>query len=345
MIKNFFSILFVIISAALLVNCTGLSPKSSASPSYEIRAAMDIGSGSTNLKVAEVDMTTNKVIKVIFEDSKIVPYQKHLEKSPSSLFDKEVMDLGIKAIKDLKSEALQHGAKKVVAVATAAFRSAKNAPEFADQIRRETGIDLYIIDQKVEGQIAFTAALSKSESKEGDVVVWDIGGGSFQLTAVDQHHEFIVSRGHFASEPFKKFIITMIQGSDINTVNSPNPMNKENIDMALTKSMQVAQETDPFIINKIKESKTKVLAVGNLFYFGIRKLADDKPVISQEDLQLAIDKMQGKSDEQLGGAYPDVRVSNAILVLGFMKELNISHMEILDINNADGVLTTEAYWK
>jgi exopolyphosphatase / guanosine-5'-triphosphate,3'-diphosphate pyrophosphatase len=341
--KRIIFVVFLAVVAGLLLFSNG-TPAIISGSQHEIRAAIDVGSGSTNLKVAEVDPATNKVIKIIFEDAVRVSYQNQLEKTSTGLFDKEIMDLGMKTMKDFKAKAIHHGATKVVAVATAAFRNAKNAHEFAEKIRQETGIEMYIIDQQMEGQLAFMAAVAKSDSDPGHIVVWDIGGGSFQLTAMDNHHQFIVSRGVFASEPFKKFIVTMIQGKDISKVSSPNPMSEENVKQALTKAEQVAQDTDPYIVKELEKGDVKVLAVGDLFNFGIRGVVDNKNVITADDLQNAVNEMQGKDDEKLGGVYVDVRVSNAILVLGFMKQLHIDQVQVLDVNNADGVLVSTLYW-
>ena len=49
--------------------------------SGEVRAAIDIGSGSTNLKVAKVDPNTDKILIQLYEKSISVPYQKQLELS------------------------------------------------------------------------------------------------------------------------------------------------------------------------------------------------------------------------------------------------------------------------
>src|ERR1700757_1467302 len=90
----------------------------------EIRAAIDIGSGATNLKVAKVDPKTNKILILLYDKSIPVPYQKHLEQSTNQTFDPTVMQQGIRTIKALKELADSYHVKKVVAVATAAFRKA-----------------------------------------------------------------------------------------------------------------------------------------------------------------------------------------------------------------------------
>lgn len=309
----------------------------------EIRAALDIGSGATNLKVAKVDLNTDKIISQIFEQSILVPYQKYLEQSPNNTFDQEVMDQGIKAIQTLKEVADGYKAKKVVAIATAAFRKADNAKEFAQEVERTTGVRVRIIDQDEEGILAFRGALAITPVEADKAIVWDIGGGSMQLTTLTNEGTYFVEKGKTASIPFKNAIIENIEHKDLKATASPNPMNENTIREALLYAGQLSQLTDPYIQEKIKLPTTQILAVGSLFNYGILPLVDEKKA-TQDNLEKAIMKMANKTDQELSGL-AEVAVSNPVLVLGYMKGLEIPKVTILSINNADGALTYPAYWE
>lgn len=313
----------------------------------ELRAAMDVGSGSTGMKVVQYDLAKHKVVKLVFDEQRRVPYMRHLEISKDNRFDPEVMQMGISAIKEFKQIADDLGVKKVVAIATAAFRKAANGEEFANEIKKETGVDFYIIDQVKEGELGFEGAAVKADLTPESAlnsIVWDIGGGSVQLTAQKNDGSFIVGRGEFASDPFKLYIIGTLQKKDVQTVHSPNPISESQKEEGLKKVMEVASKIDAVIVDKLKEEKVKVLAVGDLFYYGIRGTNHGNPVVTQADLEKEIAHMIGKSDEDLGGSFADVRVSNAILVLGYMKQLGIQQVEILDVNNSDGGVVDPQFW-
>ncbi len=330
----------------LIVAFFWLRTEPSLSGPTEIRAAMDIGSGATNLKVAEVDLNTDKIISKIFEQSIPVPYQKHLEQSSTQTFDKEVMDQGIKAIKTLKEIANSYQAKKVVAVATAAFRKAANAQQFAQEIEQKTGVYVRIIDQDEEGILAFRGALAITSVQTQNAVVWDIGGGSMQLTTLTDVGTYLVDKGKTASIPFKNAIIQDIKKKDIQAVHSPNPMNLEEMQEAIQYAEKASSSTDPFIKNKIKNPHTQILAVGNLFNYGIRPLVHNQTHVIQNQLETSIRDLANKTDDQLpGGSLVEVTVSNPLLVLGYMKGLGIHQIEVVNINNADGALTYPAYWE
>ncbi|MBA2367469.1 MAG: hypothetical protein H0V82_00410 [Candidatus Protochlamydia sp.] len=312
----------------------------------ELRAALDIGSGATNLKIAKVDPKTNKIISQIFDKSIPVPYQKHLEQSSNNTFDQEVMDQGLQAIKELKQVAEDHHVKKVIGVATAAFRQAANAPQFAEKIERETGVQVRIINQDEEGILAFRGALALTPAEPENTVVWDIGGGSMQLTTLTEAGTYLVEKGKTASIPFKNGIIEQIQHKNLNTVQSPNPMSDQEVQAALQYAGRLALQTDPYVIEKIQSPGTQVLAAGSLFNYGILPLVSDKKVASAAELEQAVKKMVSKTDAELpGGSLVEVAVSNPVLVLGYMQALQIPQVEVVKVNNADGALTYPPYWE
>lgn len=337
-------LLCVVIGLSLALAWLHTIPYSSSD--IELRAAMDIGSGATNMKIAKVNPHTDKIISIIFEQSIPVAYQKQLEQTGDDLFNRETMDQGIKAIKVLKASADSYKVKKIVAVATAAFRQAKNNQSFVKEIKQQTGVDVKVISQDEEGFLAFRAALAKVPTPADQAVVWDIGGGSLQMTFQKKDGQYVVAKGATASAPFKNSIIEKVQGKDPTKVHSPNPMNKEQMQQAIQMAGMIAiQSIDPDVQSKIKEKGTEVLAVGNLFNYGIRSLVDGNPVATQYQLEKATEKMEGKSDSEISkDAFADVAVSNSLMVIGFMKALDIEKVTILDVNNADGALTYAPFW-
>jgi exopolyphosphatase/guanosine-5'-triphosphate,3'-diphosphate pyrophosphatase len=312
----------------------------------ELRAALDIGSGATNLKIAKVDPKTNKIISQIFDKSIPVPYQKHLEQSSDNTFDREVMEQGLQAIKELKQTAENYHVKKVIGVATAAFRQAVNAPQFAKEIEQQTGVQVRIINQDEEGILAFRGALALTPAEPEKTVVWDIGGGSMQLTTLTEAGTYLVEKGKTASIPFKNAIIEQIQHKNLSVVQSPNPMSPEEIQAALHYAGNLALQTDPYVVTKIQTPGTQVLAAGSLFNYGILPLVSDKKIASAAELEQAVLKMANKTDAELpGGSLVEVAVSNPVLVLGYMNALQIPQVEVVKVNNADGALTYRPYWE
>lgn len=311
----------------------------------EIRAAIDIGSGATNLKVAKVDPKTNKILHILFEKSIPVPYQKHLEQSTNQTFDQEVMNQGVQAIQSLKDTAMTYQANKVIAVATAAFRKATNAEQFARDIEQKTGVQVRIINQDEEGILAFRGALAVTSVQPEQAITWDIGGGSMQFTTLTEAGTYLVEKGETASIPFKNHVIQQIKRQDLQAIASPNPLTLEEMQEAINAAAQIAQSTDPYIRTKLHEPNTQVLGVGSLFNYAIKPLVNHSTV-NREALEKAVLALANKTDADLpGGALAEVAVTNPMLVFGYMVGLDIQKVEIINVNNADGALTYPPYWQ
>lgn len=311
-----------------------------------IRAAIDIGSGATKLKVAEVDLDSKKIDKVLATENFSVQYQETLLNSKDHLFTEAIMQQGIDAISKSKAIAESHGAKKVVAVATASFRSAKNAEEFIERIYQETGVRVYIIDQDLEGILNFEAATAEVEFPPEDIIVWDIGGGSYQFTTLDKEGKIVVYRGTDASVPFRNHVITHIKRQDLKETNTPNPISPNQMSQTQAKAREIAEKVDAVFKEKILNPDTKVVGVGNIFAYNIHPIVSKNSPYTQEQLDCAIQRLIGKTDLQVGGGdYANVFITNPALVIGFMQSLGIDEVHIEDINNADGALLYPEFWQ
>lgn len=337
-----------IFSFFLLLLLVGITPSyaQSRDPDVVVRAALDVGSGATKLRVAEVNLRNHKIERILTTQSFSVPYQEQLLQSKDGTFNDQVMTTGLDAMKQSAEIARKYGAEKVIAVATAAFRKAHNAPEFIDRIYNETGIPVYVIDQELEGKLAFQAAQSELGVNPLNLVVWDIGGGSLQLTAMNSQHHYVIYRGHEASIPFRNHVIEKIERKSLQDTSSPNPMTFEQIFQSMRHARYVASEVDHYFKHKISEPQTVVVGVGNIFSYQIMPMLGNKETITMNELAKSVNSLVGKTDKDVGGGdFANVYVTNAILVLGHMDALNIQKMQIADINPADGALVYSPFWQ
>ena len=90
------------------------------------------------------------------------------------------MGRAMEALRDFKAIATGAGARRIVAVATAAMRDAGNGALFAERLRRELGIRIEIIEGGEEARFGFTGAVRGLAVSSG--LLFDLGGGSMQLT-------------------------------------------------------------------------------------------------------------------------------------------------------------------
>lgn len=311
-----------------------------------IRAAIDIGMGGPKLQIAEVDLHTNKIVKTLYTQRYFVNFYDNVSKNADAQLTLNIMEEGLKAFKDAVETAKFFNPNDIVAIATASFRSAVNGIQFANDIQNATGIKVHIVDQNLEGKLAFQAVLSKIDVDDGKLVVWDVGGGSIQFITKASDGSYSIDCGEEGVGAFKDHIIENIQNRNTQYFKSPNPMTSQNIIQATAYARNLAKKVDRVFKDKINISTTTIVGAGSVFGFGIAGLLSNKTTFSVEDLDIVVQTLAGKTDADLGGGdYAFCEGSNAVLVLGFMQTLNIKQMHIINVNNADGAMTYQPFWK
>jgi exopolyphosphatase / guanosine-5'-triphosphate,3'-diphosphate pyrophosphatase len=309
----------------------------------ERRAAIDVGSGGTKVAIADVDTETDRIVQIVFESSFSVPYQASLDKSSDGTFDEETQGLGLKTFKEIKEITSAHGVQKIVAVATSAFRKANNCTHFINEIENETQIQVRVITQREEGEIAYFSALATGVNPD-EAVVWDIGTGSLQITTQNESGGLSVYMGEqMGSVAFKSYIIGAIQEDEVGDKNSPNPMSEDDVKMADRYARAFARKAYPLIKEKIQASGS-VIGIGRLFYNSIRPIASENQVITRKALRKFIDNSLNKTDEELNNPFAHVDVSNSILTLAIMKALHIHEIHPIETTTTKGMLIYPSYW-
>lgn len=309
----------------------------------ERRAAIDVGSGSTKVTIADVDTEKEVILSILFEESFPVPYQAYLESSYDGSFDENIRSLGMHTFHQIKDITEEYQVQKTAAVATAAFREASNGYGFANEVYNETGIPLQVIPQREEGVLAFFSGIAESDSDPENTIVWDIGTGSFQITALNDSDDLTVFMGGVGSIPFRNYIIDLIQGKDSNVITTPNPMTEDEVKDADRFARSMGRKAYPLIKEKIKQDETKLIGIGRLFSNSIGPNGQDGTIV-RKDLRTFINGSVGLTDDELDNPYANVDVSNAILVLAFMKALHIHEIEIVDTKSTRGMLIYTPYW-
>ena len=338
---------------SLLVGCSATQKLGNVfSPSEKVnceitRAAIDIGSGSTRLKVAKVDRCKSKVLNVLLEREEKVDYKEDLLKSRSDNFSEEIMNTGLATLKTLKTEAEKFSPKEYVAVATAAFREAKNGQKFIEKINVELWINPRIISQGEEALLGFYGSAENLGATPENTVIWDIGGSSQQIIKYNGKDKFSIYEGKLGAVTFKEYILKRIKRSG---GKSPNPINSYHAKLAVEHAKSTALKTVKKDIREfLHDSKNaKVLGIGGVHYYSVKNQIDptgEKDTYTVGDVEKALDAKIGKTDADLGNPkYVETDVSNLALVFGFMKALNIYEIKTAKVNMTDGLLLNHKYW-
>ncbi|MCB0392970.1 MAG: hypothetical protein KDD25_00330 [Bdellovibrionales bacterium] len=309
------------------------------------RAAFDIGSESTRIKVADVDTCHFKIVKVILDESRKVSYKNDISNSPKKKFSEQIKVSGINALTELKLMADKLDPKPIeyVGLATSAWRDAINSEEFAERVRKETKISIHVITQKLEAKMGYLGALATTQNASAGAVVWDIGGGSQQIITKSDD-DFVVFESQMASVDFKNLVIKNVKMKDPKRVSTPNPISPTQAGKAKALAKGVVKDAPEEIRKAIKENPEQIYGIGGVHYYSIRGQTKTQTEYSSDDVQKAVQAQSGKSDQQVGGEYASTDVTNLILVQGMMEALGISKVKLAKVNMTDGALVYSAIW-
>lgn len=303
----------------------------------ERRAIIDVGSGGTKYAIADYHCDTGE-LHVILEGKISVAYQRALENSPEREFDRAIRTEGLAAFREIKEVCETYQVDKIHAVATEAFRQAgESGRAFTEEVLGATGISVNIIDQTVEGCIAYYNALQNTSLEEKELVVWEIGTGSFQIVAKGAE-DYHFHMGAMGSVPFYTEILKEVEG-DILSIDETGLQKADRLARA------IARKGEKMLKERIREEADRhVVGIGNFFVRSLGQYAQDPTHITRSDLRHFIRETL-ENDTTSEDPFLRMDLSNAILALGFMKALQIHEIHTLDVSNTEAMLTYSPFWK
>jgi exopolyphosphatase/guanosine-5'-triphosphate,3'-diphosphate pyrophosphatase len=139
-------------------------------------ATIDVGSNSVLLHLAERQADGSLV--ALDDRAELTRLADGLDRS--GRFADEAMDRTVQTLAEFVQLARQRGAAQIVAVGTAALRTAANATVLLERVQRGLGLAIEVISGEEEARLSFVA-VQASLPLERRVVVCDIGGGSTEL--------------------------------------------------------------------------------------------------------------------------------------------------------------------
>ena len=138
-------------------------------------AAIDLGTNTARLLIATLDpyrqVLLKRTITRLGGD-----FRRESGLSP------QAMQRSLAALAQFAREISRHGVTRVRAVATSAVRDARNGGLFCELVRAETGLELEVIDGTEEALLTLAGVRSVLDRSDGDLVVFDVGGGSTEYT-------------------------------------------------------------------------------------------------------------------------------------------------------------------
>jgi exopolyphosphatase/guanosine-5'-triphosphate,3'-diphosphate pyrophosphatase len=141
-------------------------------------AVIDFGTNTARLLIA--DRVTAGEFRHVYIQREIVRMGGGFSKAEGLAPD--AMDRGLSCLARFSERIREHQVSSVRAVATSAVRDARNGAAFVESVRRETGIELRVIDGVSEGSLTLAGVLAGLDRQYDEILVVDIGGGSTEYT-------------------------------------------------------------------------------------------------------------------------------------------------------------------
>ncbi|MEQ9569859.1 MAG: hypothetical protein RLN75_06685, partial [Longimicrobiales bacterium] len=143
-------------------------------------AAIDVGSNAIRFVVGEfvapgrwVELEVQRVPVRLGHDVFLTGY-----------LDERAMVGAVEAMAAFRRSIDTLGVLRYRAVATSAVRESRNGGEFADRVRRETGIQLETITGSEEARLVWVAVRNRIDFGDRPWVTVDLGGGSLEVSLV-----------------------------------------------------------------------------------------------------------------------------------------------------------------
>lgn len=101
---------------------------------------------------------------------------------------------GLEAMRHFRSIIVDHGINDIVAVGTAALRTASNSDQFVRDVQQELGITIRVIDGQLEASYINGGVMKAMPPSIGNFLIMDVGGGSVEfIISSNRQPEFSVS--------------------------------------------------------------------------------------------------------------------------------------------------------
>lgn len=327
------------------------------------RVAIDWGSGSMRFRVADVALgdTPTQSRLVHTYSAGVVPLLLMEDISLNNgRISASMLDAGCAAIERIKEHVREYGPQEFSGVGTAAFRKALNGHELLERVQNEQGVRILLVNQEMEAEIGFLTALQeltsnrhseKEVTENKNIVVWDVGNGSFQITTTStfQDQKYNDYSGALGNQTTLAILLEILKKD---ATQSPNPTPEASVHELVKKIQEAMAPVPVWLKEKLSNHSTQVITIsGDFTIFGTFALLTGKTTnYTKEDVWREIVNLCNKSDMEISplvkGIEPHKALTKLALLYATMDHLNITpNFSINPDGNTSGIITLNALWK
>ncbi len=140
-------------------------------------AIIDLGTNTFNLLITEV--TPDNSYNILLESK--IPTKLGQGGIHKSIITSEAIERGLEALRNHLITTSDYQVESIFCFATSAIRNAHNGTLFVEQVRKELGLSIRIIQGDEEAQTIFDGVRQVFPIDEDYILIMDIGGGSIEF--------------------------------------------------------------------------------------------------------------------------------------------------------------------
>ena len=297
---------------------------------------IDLGSNTARLVIAE--LFTDGHYMVVDEMKESVRLGQDMDRD-GFLKPQRVAET-IRTLKMFKRLCDANGVDRIIAVATAAVRRAKNQRSFLDEIQAACNIKLRVLSEEEEAVLVYRGVINTMDIPKG--IILEIGGGSTKIIYYNRRNLL-----NYASLPFGAVTLTDLFAADCTPEEASVQI--ETFFTEQLKKVDWLKEIDP---------ETQMVGVGGSFrnLFKISKLVKKYPLENVHNYRMAVEDFDGIYDmvrvldvdkrKKIKGLSPDradIMPAAMAIMKSFVSYVGIENFAIGANGLREGILLNQAF--
>ena len=297
---------------------------------------IDLGSNTARLVIAE--LFTDGHYMVVDEMKESVRLGQDMDRD-GFLKPQRVAET-IRTLKMFKRLCDANGVDRIIAVATAAVRRAKNQRSFLDEIQATCNIKLRVLSEEEEAVLVYRGVINTMDIPKG--IILEIGGGSTKIIYYNRRNLL-----NYVSLPFGAVTLTDLFASDCTPEEASVQI--ETFFTEQLKKVEWLKEIDP---------ETQMIGVGGSFrnLFKISKLVKKYPLENVHNYRMTLEDFSGIYDmvrvldvdkrKKIKGLSPDradIMPAAMAIVKSFVSHVGIDNFAIGANGLREGILLNQAF--
>lgn len=296
---------------------------------------IDLGSNTARLVI--VDMFTDGHFMVVDELKESVRLGQDMDRD-GFLKPQRVAET-IKTLKMFKRLCDASGVERIIPVATAAVRRAKNQRSFLDEIQATCNLKIRVLSEEEEAILVYRGVINSMDIPKG--LILEIGGGSTKIVYYNRRNML-----NYATLPFGAVTLTDLFAS--NSTSEESAAHVEEFFTEQLKKLPWLKEIDP---------ETQMIGVGGSFrnLFKIIKLVKKYPMDTVHNYGVTVDDFTGiynmvkaldvekrKKIKGLSPARADIMPAAMAIVKAFVEYMGIDRFTLSGCGLREGMMVNQA---